>query len=149
MIFHLFIGALIIFVTVMIHALALDRILKHAKDYMPFFVDRKHGLRKATLLSLIVLAVFVAHIIEIWIWALFFLGVDCPSIPNLETALYFSTSTFTTVGYGDIVLGEKWRLLSSFESANGFMLFGWSTAFIFEVTAQIYKAEAKSLEMKK
>ena len=45
-------------------------------------------------------------------------------------------SIFT--GFGDVVLDEKWRLISSFQSANGFILFGWSTAFIFEIMSSRY-----------
>ncbi len=89
--------------------------------------------------ALVILAVFVAHVIEIWIWAIFYhFGASISEIPNLETALYFSTSSFTTVGFGDLVLSEDWRLLSSFEAINGMILFGWSAAFIFTVVRYAY-----------
>ena len=87
-----------------------------------------------------VLGVFCAHIAQIWLWALLYIVID--AWPDLETALYFSTSTFTTVGFGDLYLGKNWRLLSSFQSANGFILFGWSTAFIFEVMSRLYKDDS-------
>lgn len=104
-------------------------------------------LWKAAILTFAVLCVFCAHIVQIWIWALFYLAVD--ALPTMEAALYFSTSCFTTVGFGDVVLGEDWRLLSSFQSANGFILFGWSTAFIFEVTSKIYNDEALKITAKR
>lgn len=44
--------------------------------------------------------------------------------------MYFSMVTFTTLGYGDITLGGDWRLLASFEAANGIIMFGWTTALI-------------------
>ena len=62
---------------------------------------------------------------------------------TLEAALYFSTSAFTTLGMGDVVLSDEWRLMGSIEAANGFLLFGWSTAFIFEVMSQLYRKEAE------
>jgi len=86
-----------------------------------------------------VLSVFGSHIIQIWIWAVFYYFFT--EINIFEDALYFSTSTYTTVGFGDVVLDEKWRLISSFQSANGFILFGWSTAFIFELMTQLYRNE--------
>ena len=95
---------------------------------------------KAAVLTIAVLGVFCAHIVQIWVWAAFYMIVG--AIPGTEEALYFSASTFTTVGFGDIVLDEKWRLVSSFQSANGFILFGWSTAFIFEVMSRLYKDES-------
>lgn len=64
---------------------------------------------------------------------------------NLPDALYFSTVTFTTVGFGDIVLAPSIRMLSAIEAANGFLLFGWTTAFIFELISKIYAYEAKGL----
>jgi voltage-gated potassium channel Kch len=51
-------------------------------------------------------------------------------VPGFERALYFSIVTYTTLGYGDIVLDENWRLLSSFQAANGIIIFGWTTAVI-------------------
>ena len=59
---------------------------------------------------------------------------------SLEPALYFSTVTFTTLGYGDITLTEGWRLLSAFEAANGIILFGVSTAFVFAMIQKIYRS---------
>jgi hypothetical protein len=55
----------------------------------------------------------------------------------LEPALYFSTVTFATLGYGDITLNESWRLLASFEAANGIIMFGWTTALIFAVVQRL------------
>lgn len=49
-----------------------------------------------------------------------------------------STVTFTTLGFGDITLDENWRLLSSFEAANGLLMFGWSTALIFAAVQWVY-----------
>jgi len=49
--------------------------------------------------------------------------------------------TFTTLGYGDILLDEQWRLLASFEAANGILMFGWSTAIVMAVVHRIYIAE--------
>ena len=59
-------------------------------------------------------------------------------ITNFEEALYFSTVTFTTVGYGDIVLDREWRQLASFEAVNGWIIFGWATALIMAVIQRLY-----------
>ena len=64
---------------------------------------------------------------------------------DIHTAVYFSTTTMTTLGFGDITLPAPWNLLSAIEAANGFIIFGWSTAFIFEVMSQIYRGEVRSL----
>ena len=60
---------------------------------------------------------------------------------TIEEATYFSTVTFTALGYGDIVLEPPFRLLSSFQAANGLFLFGWSTALVFAVVHWIYQGD--------
>lgn len=129
------IGVALIVATVIVHALSLELIFK-----VFFAVPTNVQVRwRAAVFALVIVAVFVAHVIEIWIWAVFYyFKASISEIPTLEGALYFSTSSFTTVGFGDLVLSEEWRLLSSFEAINGMILFGWSTAFIFAVVRHVY-----------
>ena len=60
------------------------------------------------------------------------------AIQGFENAFYFSMVTYTTLGCGDIVLDERWRLLSSFEAANGIIMFGWTTAIVIYVVQRVY-----------
>ena len=60
-------------------------------------------------------------------------------LPDLQTAFYFSMVTFTTLGYGDVVLSGDWRTLASIQAANGVIIFGWTTALIFYFIQKIYK----------
>jgi hypothetical protein len=96
----------------------------------------KSLVRSTLTLALFVLWLFLATIIEVWSWALLYLSLGAAS--SLEQATYFSTVTFTTLGYGDITLDENWRLLSSFEAANGLLMFGWSTALVFATVQWVY-----------
>jgi hypothetical protein len=80
-----------------------------------------------------------------WLWALLYLALGCAPLANLSDALYFATVTYTTLGFGDIILEPSFRILSGIEAANGFLLFGWTTAFIFEVISQLYRSEARSI----
>ena len=61
----------------------------------------------------------------------------CGIFQSLEPAVYFSLIAFTTVGFGDIVLTPQWRILSGMVAANGLLLFGFSTAFLFEVMVRL------------
>ena len=129
------IGGALIVITVLVHAVSLELIFK---ALVAVRMDIEVRWRAVTF-ALVILAVFVAHVIEIWIWAIFYyFKASISQIPTLEAALYFSASSFTTVGFGDLVLSENWRLLSSFEAINGMILFGWSTAFIFAVVRHVY-----------
>jgi hypothetical protein len=96
------------------------------------------SLVRATLkLAAFVLWLFLATITEVWTWAILYLALG--AIGSFEQAVYFSTVTFTTLGFGDIILDERWRLLSSFEAANGLLMFGWSTALVFVAVKWVYQ----------
>lgn len=70
---------------------------------------------------------FVLHAIEIWAYAALYVAGG--ALRSLEEALYFSPSTYATIGYGDVVLAPGWRVLGAIEGANGVILLGWSAAF--------------------
>ena len=133
MLSQLSIGSALVALTVLVHGISLDIIIRALRGIGPQTIVRWRFLS----ISLFVLAIFSAHVIEIWIWALVFFSLD--GFATFEAALYFSTSSFTTVGFGDLTLPEEWRLLGSMESGNGMILFGWSTAFIFEIGRRIYE----------
>ena len=98
---------------------------------------REFGHHHATLIIvLFVLFMFLAVIIDVWMWAAVYVAVG--AITSFEEALYFSTVSFTTIGYGDIVLSREWRLLSSFEGANGMIIFGWTTALVIAAIQRFY-----------
>ena len=90
---------------------------------------------------IVVFSLFALHSLEIWLYAFAYLMVG--ELHQMETAVYFSTSTFTTVGFGDVILSHKWRMLGVAESMNGFLLISWSTAFLVSLTARVRAFEAK------
>jgi voltage-gated potassium channel Kch len=98
-------------------------------------------LKRLSLVSGVVILMFLASVLEVFVWAITYLALN--AIEGLEKALYFSMVTFTTLGYGEIVLGKQWRLLASFEAANGVIMFGWSTAIVIAVVQRIYFGEKK------
>lgn len=138
---QLVIGCLMIGITVIIHAVALDKLVLLLEKIGPKAFHLFKQAWKSPLMVLTVLIIFLTHVLQIWIWAILFYYLEPDILPDFESALYFSTSSFTTVGFGDVFLDQEWRLLSSFEAANGFILFGWSTAFIFEIISKLYKGE--------
>ena len=87
----------------------------------------------------IVLLMFNVSLLEVLLWAVVYNQLN--ALEGFEPALYFSMVTFTTLGYGEIVLGEQWRLLASFEAANGIIMFGWTTAIILAAVQRIYFSE--------
>jgi len=92
--------------------------------------------RRGALFTLsIVIAMLALHGIEIWAFA--FVYMLTGAIHGLEEALYFSTISYSTVGYNDTHIGSDWRLLGAFESILGVFLLGWSTAFFFRMLGRI------------
>lgn len=79
------------------------------------------------------LVLIALHVLEVFLWALTYLGVPGTGLASFEEAMYFSFTTFTTLGYGDITLEGPWRMLTGIESLNGVLLLGWSTAVTFAV----------------
>jgi TRAP-type C4-dicarboxylate transport system permease large subunit len=75
-----------------------------------------------------VLGIFIVHTVEVWIWA--FAHLMTGVVSSLEDAVYFSTVTFSTLGYGDITPPLGWRVFAALESMNGFILIGWSIAYL-------------------
>ena len=91
---------------------------------------------KAAAVAALVLMMFLASIVEASVWALTYIQVGAFASP--EPALYFSTVTFTTLGYGDLVIGADWRLVAAFEAANGTIMFGWTAALIVAFVQHLY-----------
>jgi hypothetical protein len=75
------------------------------------------------------------HLLEVTVWAVFF--VSKRAMPDLSSALYFSAVTYTTTGYGDLVLPKEWRLVGAVEALTGILMCGWSTGFFFAVVGRI------------
>jgi hypothetical protein len=80
------------------------------------------------------------HLLEITAWGLLYLFLD--AMPDLASALYFSAVTYTTTGYGDLVLPGEWRLLGGIEALTGILMCGWSTGFFFAVVSRMAEQQA-------
>jgi len=86
--------------------------------------------------------IVILHFVEIIAWALFFTWRG--ALPDFPTAVYFSAVTYTTTGYGDVVLPERWRLSSAVEALTGILMCGWSTAFFFAIVSRINERTEKA-----
>ena len=139
MLFQIALGAGMIVVTTIIQGLftlsGIERLHEHVNRH-----PTRSLLRSTLKLAVFVMWLFLATVMEVWAWALLYVGLG--AIETFETAVYFSTVTFTTLGFGDITLDEDWRLLSSFEAANGLLMFGWSTALVFAAVQWVYASRS-------
>jgi hypothetical protein len=128
-------AAFLLALTVVVHAAGMVALLR--------WVWRVGADVKATfashtwLLVRVAWALLAMHLVEIAIWALFYWRGGC--LPDLESALYFAGVTYTTVGYGDLVLPQRWRLLGPIEGLTGILMCGLSTGFFFAVVTKLYQ----------
>ena len=76
------------------------------------------------------------HVVEIMLWALAYLWSGC--LPDIESAFYFSGTTYTTIGYGDLVLSKPWRMLGLLEGLTGILMCGLSAGLFFALVTRIY-----------
>jgi hypothetical protein len=128
--------------TIIIHALFMVAGTKVAKWRRSRFGFVKKEMERAVILSALTVWMFLAIVLEAGLWALLYLfNPLITALPDIETAFYFSMVTFTTLGYGDVVLTGPWRTLASIQAANGVIIFGWTTALIFYFIQNIYKEE--------
>jgi hypothetical protein len=132
---QLAVSAGFVILTVIIHSgglVGISRILHlHDEKHIP----NEFGIRAATLMGTYGLLLFALHFIEIVVFAIFYHFVGAQR--SLEEALYYSASCYATLGEASNRFSEEWRLVGALESLIGFILIGWSTAFMVRTLRRI------------
>jgi hypothetical protein len=130
MLIQLLVGSLVSAIAIMVHALATVGavIVARAAGRRRGTYPRLHlmGVTVAT-----VLVLMLAHMVEIVVWSLSYALVG--AAPAGSDLLYFAFVNYTTLGYGDVTPVKAWQLLGPMAAMNGILMFGWSTAVLFEV----------------
>ena len=127
---QLLVGGLVSLGNIAVHAVVMTVVVGTARRALKW---QRHQ-RQAWLIAVMVATVgvlLIAHVVEVLAWA-FTYAIVGASPPGTDI-LYFAFVNYTTLGYGDVVPVERWRLLGPVAAMNGVLLFGWSTAVIFEV----------------
>ena len=141
--FPLVVGIAAVVCTIFVHALALAATVNF------FRYERNRGRAGAgalidlTIVALVISFAFVAHLIEIALWAVVL--VLCGEFQEFGTAFYCSAVNYTTLGYGDLLLTPSWRLLGPLEATNGALMFGVSAAMVFTVIQRLVRARFEDL----
>jgi hypothetical protein len=131
--FNIIIAVCMMFVTTAIHAGGMVLAMQMFERQKGCGTER---FKRIFHISAVVILMFLVSVLEVVAWAVVYLALN--AIQGFERALYFSMVTFTTLGYGDVVLSDRWRLLGSFEAANGIIMFGWTTAIVIATVQHIY-----------
>lgn len=121
-------GTVLVALTVLVHTIGLITLAHWTPRVASWLRLHRHNVGRSVVMVTTVLGIFAIHTVEVWIWAAAFDSVG--AVKGFENALYISTVMFSTVGYGDVIIAPAWRLFASLEAINGFILIGWSTAYL-------------------
>ena len=141
---QLLIATAMVAATVLIHLAGLSILVAVMRRRSTGSTRRTAILHQGVAIMTAAFGLFALHTLEIWAYAGLYLQLG--ALPDFEQALYCSTSTYVTLGYGDIVLPVQWRILGAIEGANGILLLGWSTAFFVSIIDRIRLLEGGAEE---
>lgn len=104
--------------------------------------ERRSGMLHYMILLIMLFGIIILlHLTQTGVWAAFYFSWNL--FPDFETSFYFSLISYTTIGYGDVVLPENWRMLGGIEGISGVLLFGISTAYIYVVMNSLFQIRTK------
>ena len=135
MLYPLVVGIGAVACTIFVHAIALAATVNLFRHERRLGRAGAGALVDLAIVSVVISFAFVAHLIEIALWAV--LLIICGEFQEFANAFYHSAVNYTTLGYGDVLLTPAWRLLGPLEAANGALMFGVSTAMIFAVIQRL------------
>ena len=122
-------------VTVAVHAVGLAWLLRAFMKSQAMPPTRFWPI--TWLLIRVTWCLILIHLLEISVWSMFYFWQDC--LPDAESAFYFAGVTYTTVGYGDLVLPKVWRMFGPVEGLTGILMCGLSTGFFFAVVSKVFR----------
>ena len=121
-------GGLILAVCSLVHLCVLTGAVRLLR-FLGEDSGRPYGLRAVMFMGTGLAAAVFAHIVQVWIWAVMFVVME--TLPELSEAIYFSLATYTTLGYGDVVVGEADRIFAAMAAVTGLLNFGILIEFVF------------------
>ncbi len=124
------VGAAASLCNIAIHALVTVAVIKVSRIADELATSHQ-TLRLIAVMIATVTVLMIAHLCEVLVWSLIYVAVNVAT-PGTDL-IYFAFVNYTTLGYGDVTPVERWHLLGPMTAMNGVLLFGWSTAVIFEV----------------
>ena len=145
MLASILIGLLLTVLSVCVHALGTAALIRYLSK-KSHLLGREKLSRLGVQLGLLCStagALIMLHIVEVIMWAIAYVFL----VPGLthesfEESIYFSTVTYASLGYGDVVIADRsWRLLSGIQAMVGLIVFGWTTALLFALVQRIWLEE--------
>ena len=134
---EILLAAMIVAVCLLLHVSGLLLMAEGLLQHREHLVRRPARTHYAILVMFLFAGIMFLHISETVLWATFY--YTRALFNDFETSLYFSLTSYTTIGYGDVLLPQRWRLLGAAEGISGVLLCGISTAFMFAVISAMFQ----------
>ena len=133
-------GAVLVALTLALQCAGMAALIHWARSYFARSVYRIGPVRAAVLMVRFTSVIVVLHLLQILLWAGFYRW-SC--IRSWESAFYFSTTNYSTVGSSDLLLPRMWRTLGALESITGVLMCGLSVSFLFALVARLVQREER------
>jgi hypothetical protein len=144
MLLNLLAGLPVMLFCLLLQAVFVTICLRHYVHFRYVQPDRESQWLNISLLSMVMLLMLLGNFVQIAIWAALFMLLG--EFDAFATALYHSAVNFATLGYGDIVMSSRWRMLGPLEAANGILMFGVSTSVMTAAVMDVIKHNLDRLQ---
>jgi|SRR5665647_3732907 len=142
-ILEIMLGLSLVICTLIIHSVGMYLVMHRFELRWPRYFKEKSELRRQFYFGNLTIMMLITHILEVFVIAVMLYGIHAFS--DLRTAFYFTGETYTTLGFGDILLPIGWRQLALFIAMSGLFTFGWSTGVLVSIVGKTYEAQFSNL----
>ncbi|MDE2624828.1 MAG: two pore domain potassium channel family protein [Betaproteobacteria bacterium] len=136
-------GIALTLVSVLIHSIGMYLVMHRFELHWPRYLSERKEWRRQLYFLLLVIMILFTHLLEILTIASTMKAVH--AIEDFRTAFYFAGETYTTLGYGDVLLPAGWRQLALFIAMSGLLSFGWTTGVLVSIVGKTYDAQFSHL----
>ena len=146
MFIQLLIGSALMILSILIAGVSFWAMEVFLVRFRPFLSRKPHRPKLGLILALAAIWILGQITAGVWMWAAALMALDV--FDTLETSVYFSLVAFTTLGFGDILLPEEWRLLGGMAAANGLLNMGLLTALLVEALRVVRNSQLDAIRGK-
>jgi len=142
-IYEILLGLSLTICTLSIHSIGMYLVMHRFELSWTSYLHEKSEFRRQFYFGHLVLMMLLTHLVEVLLIALVLFEVN--AFADLRTSFYFTGETYTTLGFGDILLPKDWRQLALFIAMSGLFSFGWSTGVLVSIVGKTYEAQFSNL----
>ncbi len=136
---EILLGLALVACTLSVHSAGMYLVMHRFEMHWPVYLREPRELRRQLYFGSLVISMLLVHILEVFMIALALYAIH--AIGDFRTAFYFAGESYTTLGYGDILLPPHWRQLALFMAMSGLFSFGWSTGVLVHIVGKTYEAQ--------